>query len=256
MIRLVSWNVNGLRAIDRKGNFQDVFALEPDVLCLQEIKSSPDQLPDHVLNVPGYHAFFNPSRAKKGYSGTAIYTKVAPVTVEPGLGVERFDVEGRTQIADFGSFLLYNIYYPNGKASAERLQFKLDFYETFHAHILDQVKQGRSVVVCGDVNTAHQEIDLARPKENAQVSGFLPVEREFLDRFISSGFLDTFRLFESGSGYYTWWDYVTKARDRNVGWRIDYFYVNQEFKDRVIRSTIHNDVFGSDHCPISIDLDL
>ena len=256
MIRLVSWNVNGLRAIERKGNFEEVFSLNSDVLCLQEIKSSPDQLPDNLLNIPGYHAFFNPSKARKGYSGTAIYSRLEPLSVIAGLGEERFDVEGRTQIADFGSFVLYNIYYPNGKASGERLQFKLDFYEYFHQHVLEAVNQGKSIVICGDVNTAHKEIDLARPKENAAVSGFLPVEREFLTRFLDSGFVDTFRLFEKEGGHYTWWDYVTRARERNVGWRIDYFYVNQALQDKVLRSDIHSEIQGSDHCPISIDLDL
>lgn len=236
----------------RKDNLKDVFALDPDVLCLQEIKAMPEQLPEDVRSIDGYHAVFNPAE-RKGYSGTAIYSK-RQVPVSSGLGLPHFDVEGRVQVADFDDFLLYNIYYPNGKASDLRLQYKMDFYESFYEHVLLAVDSGRDVVICGDVNTAHKPIDLARPRENEKVSGFLPIERAFLDRFLEAGFVDTFRLFNDAGEHYTWWDMITRARERNVGWRIDYFFVNERLAPKVIEAAIHPDIMGSDHCPISLTL--
>lgn len=254
-MKLVSWNVNGLRAVARKDNLKDVFALDPDVLCLQEIKAMPEQLSEDVRLVPGYFADFNPALTRKGYSGTAIYSKL-DVPVVRGIGLPHFDDEGRIQIADYGHFLLYNIYYPNGKAREERLNYKMAFYDAFLTHVTGQIAAGRHVVICGDVNTAHQPIDLARPKENETVSGFLPIERAFLDRFIGCGFLDTFRMFTTEGEHYTWWDMVTRARERNVGWRIDYFFVDAGLADRVTDASIHPDIMGSDHCPISLTLAL
>ncbi|HHT44496.1 MAG TPA: exodeoxyribonuclease III [Fastidiosipila sp.] len=251
-MRLVSWNVNGLRAVARKDNLKDAFALDPDVLCLQEIKAMPEQLPADVRSIDGYHAAFNPAE-RKGYSGTAIYSK-RQVPVSSGLGLPHFDIEGRVQVADFDDFLLYNIYYPNGKASDLRLQYKLDFYESFYEHVLMAVDSGRDVVICGDVNTAHKPIDLARPRENEKVSGFLPIERAFLDRFLEAGFVDTFRMFNDAGEHYTWWDMITRARERNVGWRIDYFFVNKRLAPKVIEAAIHPDIMGSDHCPVSLTL--
>lgn len=253
-MKLVSWNVNGLRAVARKDNLKDAFALNPDVLCLQEIKAMPEQLPEAVRSIDGYHAAFNPAE-RKGYSGTAIYSK-REVPVVRGLGFAHFDLEGRVQIADFSDFLLYNIYYPNGKASDIRLQYKMDFYEAFYEHVLRAVDSGRDVVICGDVNTAHLPIDLARPKENEKVSGFLPIERAFLDRFLAAGFVDTFRLFNDAGENYTWWDMITRARERNVGWRIDYFFVNKRLAPKVVEAAIHPDIMGSDHCPVSLTLAL
>lgn len=251
-MKLVSWNVNGLRAVARKDNLKDAFALNPDVLCLQEIKAMPEQLPPEVREIEGYYAAFNPAE-RKGYSGTAIYSK-RHVPVSNGLGFPHFDTEGRVQVADFDHFLLYNIYYPNGKASEIRLQYKLNFYEAFLEHVTSAVERGRDVIICGDVNTAHTPIDLARPKENERVSGFLPVERAFLDKFIAAGFVDTFRMFTDAGEHYTWWDMVTRARTRNVGWRIDYFFVNERLKSKVTAASIHPDIMGSDHCPVSLTL--
>jgi exodeoxyribonuclease-3 len=253
--RIISWNVNGLRAIEKKGFLDFLTREQADICCLQEIKASADQIPLSLLNVPGYQ-FYLHSAERRGYSGTALYTRREPIAVSNGLGQPDFDREGRVQIADFGNFLLYNIYYPNGRSSPERLKFKLDFYEAFHCHALTNLRAGRSIIVCGDFNTAHQEIDLARPRENATVSGFLPEERAFLDRFIASGFVDTFRLFEPGGGFYSWWDLKSRARERNVGWRLDYFFVSEDLVPRLQGASLLMDQMGSDHCPAVLDIDI
>lgn len=252
-IQLLSWNVNGIRAIQKKG-FLDWFKKEkPDMLCLQETKAHPDQLDDVLKNVDGYESYFS-SAEKKGYSGVVTYTKLKPKNVQQGIGVKKFDSEGRFIITEFDEITLFNIYFPNGKASAERLQYKMEFYETFLKHCKKLLKEGKKIVVCGDVNTAHKEIDLARPKENSQTSGFLPQEREWIDKFLAAGFVDTFRIFNQEPENYTWWDMVTRARERNVGWRIDYFYISDNLKDKITSASIHQDVMGSDHCPISIEI--
>jgi exodeoxyribonuclease III len=253
-MKILCWNVNGIRAIHKKGFVEWIHKANPDILCLNETKASPEQLPDELLNIPGYTSYFSSSTLKKGYSGVAIYTKEKPLHVFHGYGEPRFDDEGRIIIAEYKNFTLINNYYPNGKASPERLQYKLDFYEAFLAYANGLKKKGKNVVVCGDFNTAHKEIDLARPKENSKVSGFLPVEREWLDKLTANGYVDTFRLFNQEGGNYTWWDMVTRARERNVGWRIDYFFVNEEFKKKVKNGFILSDVMGSDHCPLGIEL--
>lgn len=247
-MRLISWNVNGLRAVEKKGFHDFIDQEQPDILCLQEIKAFAGQLPPTLREKPGYELYIN-SAERPGYSGTAVYTRRSPLSVTNGFGDPVFDREGRTQILDFGTFVLYNIYYPNGTANGDRLQYKLNFYEVFHAHAQAQIARGRAVVVCGDFNTAHQEIDLARPKENAAVSGFLPEERAFLDRLVASGFIDTFRLFETGSGHYSWWDLKSRARDRNIGWRLDYFFVSEQLKGQVEQAYLLPGQMGSDHCP-------
>ncbi len=221
-MRMLSWNVNGLRAVLGKGFVEWLKKEQPDVLCLQETKLAAGQIPESLTQLRGYQIFFAAGE-RPGYSGVALFTRRVPLSVRPGFGVERFDVEGRTQVADYGDFVLYNVYFPNGKASPERLRFKMEFYEAFLHHVKGVRAAGRQMVVCGDVNTAHKEIDLARPKENEKVSGFLPEEREWIDRFLAAGFVDTFRLFTSEGGHYSWWDYKSRARERNVGWRIDYF---------------------------------
>jgi exodeoxyribonuclease-3 len=252
-LRLLSWNVNGLRAAHKKGFLEWLARERPDILCVQETKAAPAQLPAELKEVAGYRAYFATAE-RKGYSGVALYTKFEPKDVKIGLGIKRFDVEGRLQVADFGDFLLYNIYFPNGKASAERLRYKMAFYRAFLKHV-DRLKaEGRNVVICGDVNTAHKEIDLARPKENEKVSGFLPQERAWIDEFIARGFVDTFRLFNREPGQYTWWDLKTRARERNVGWRIDYFFVSDNLKKDVRAAYILAEVMGSDHCPIGLDV--
>lgn len=250
--KLVSWNVNGLRAIARKG-FLDILAeINPDVMCLQEIKAEKDQLPKKIQQINGYYSFFNSSRTKKGYSGTAIYSKEEPISISNGLGDEYFDCEGRIQFVEFKDFYLYNIYYPNGQSGQDRIDYKLEFYNYFLEHAKQMMAQEKSIVVCGDVNTAHHEIDLARPKANEDNSGFLPEERAWLDKFVESGLIDTFRIFNQEPENYTWWDYKTKERERNVGWRIDYFYISPDLRPNLLDAAILYQYYGSDHCPISI----
>ena len=252
-IKMLSWNINGVRAIFKKGFLDWFLDTRPDILCLQETKANEDQIPEPLKTVDGYTPYFVAAE-KKGYSGVGLYTREKPETVKTGLGIERFDSEGRTLIADFGDFILYNIYFPNGKASPERLSYKMDFYEHLLAQLETLLDEGRRIIVCGDVNTAHTELDIARPKENESVSGFLPEERAWIDRLLSAGFLDTFRKFEKDGNHYTWWDYKTRARERNVGWRIDYFFISQNLSERLASAFIMNDVPGSDHCPIGIEI--
>jgi exodeoxyribonuclease III len=253
-IKLLSWNINGLRAVHRKGLLLPVFDLAPDILCLQETKAAEDQVPPDLLQLAGYRAYFSAAE-RKGYSGVGVFSRIEPVEVRRGIGIPELDCEGRFLIVDYGRFLLFNVYFPNGGASEERLRYKLEFYRSFLGHIESERRRGRSVVVCGDVNTAHREIDLARPKENQRVSGFLPEERAWIDELLDRGYLDTFRLFNAGPGHYTWWDNKTRARERNVGWRIDSFYVSEDLRDNVHAACIYPDIPGSDHCPIGLELE-
>lgn len=250
---IISWNVNGLRAMHRKGFLKWFLDYKPDILCLQEIKATEDQLPRKLRSIDGYHSYFN-SAERKGYSGVALYSKIKPKNIEFGFGIEEFDSEGRVQVADYNDFILLNIYFPNGKMSDDRLKYKLDFYDAFLDYVNNLRDQGKNLIICGDLNTAHKEIDLARPKENSNISGFLPVERDWIDKFLENGYVDTFRMFNQDPGNYTWWSYRTRARERNVGWRLDYFFVNQEFKNNIKDSYILSDVMGSDHCPIVLEL--
>lgn len=255
-LKLLSWNVNGIRAVQKKGFIEWLLKENPDMLCVQETKAHPEQLSEELLNINGYKSFFSSSIVKKGYSGVAVYSKQEPIKVEHGFGIPKFDDEGRIIVAEYKNFMLINIYYPNGKASAERLQYKMDFYDAFLDYSNKLVKKGKKLVICGDVNTAHKEIDLARPKENEKTSGFLPIEREWMDKFFSNGYHDTFRMFSSEPEQYSWWDMVTRARERNVGWRIDYFFVSYNFKQNVKNAFILEDVMGSDHCPVGIDIEI
>ena len=253
-MRLISWNVNGIRAVHKKGLFLSWIEEEqPDVLCLQETKAHESQLPEALTKVEGYSSWFS-TPERKGYSGVALYTKEEPRSVSFGLGVERFDNEGRTVVADFDDFVLLGIYFPNGKRSAERLRYKMEFYDAFLDYVENLRKEGRSVVVCGDVNTAHKEIDLARPKENEKISGFLPEERAWMDKFFERGYVDTFRQFHQEPGNYSWWDTMTRARERNVGWRIDYFFTDADLASSLTDGFILPDVMGSDHCPVGIEI--
>ncbi|MBN2047166.1 MAG: exodeoxyribonuclease III [Anaerolineaceae bacterium] len=255
-LKLLSWNVNGIRAVARKGALEEFTQLGADILCVQETKAQLEQLDESITALNGYTSYFSDAQ-RKGYSGTAIYTLKAPEKVETGIGIERFDNEGRTVIADYGDFVLLNHYYPNGKQSNERLQYKMDFYDAVMDYTDKLVASGRNVIICGDVNTAHQPIDLARPAENEKVSGFLPEERAWIDEFLSHGYVDTFRMFHPDEPeQYSWWSLQTRARERNVGWRIDYFFVNEGFKDRVKDAFIMMDFEGSDHCPIGIEIEL
>lgn len=255
-MRIISWNVNGLRAVGRNGHWQSVWNLKPDVLCLQEVKAEPEQLDQEMLTVPGFTALFNPSRARRGYSGVATYTNREPLATAFGIGDEHFDREGRVLTTHFEDFILLNVYFPNGGRGPDRLRFKLDFYDAFLEHIEALREQyGKPVVFCGDVNTAHEEIDLARPKENEKNTGFLPEEREWIDAVVAHGYVDVYRHDNPDrTGAYTYWDIKSRARDRNVGWRIDYFFAAQELMPRIANPRIHTEVFGSDHCPLSIEI--
>jgi exodeoxyribonuclease-3 len=254
-MRIVSWNVNGIRAILKKGLLDFIDEDGMDILCIQETKAHPEQLTKKVLDFGDYHKYFS-SAEKKGYSGVTTWTLREPDEVEYGLGIDQFDSEGRTLITHFGNVALFNIYFPNGKKNAERLRYKMDFYDAFQKKAEEYRKAGKHIVVCGDVNTAHEEIDLARPKENEMISGFLPMERKWIDGFVAAGYIDTFREFYKDGDNYSWWDYKTRARERNIGWRIDYFYIDEDLRERLKDAFILKDVMGSDHCPIGIELDI
>ncbi len=253
-MKIISWNVNGIRSAAKKGLIDWINTGQPDVLCLQETKASPMQLEKAILEIPGYSSWFS-SAEKKGYSGVALYTKKDPVTVGFGMGIPRFDSEGRMIIAEYDDFFIFNVYFPNGKQSEERLDYKMEFYDAFLETMKRYMSTGKGLVVCGDVNTAHTEIDLARPRENEKVSGFLPMERAWIDKFLAAGFVDTFRMFDTSGGNYTWWDIKSGARARNVGWRIDYFFSDKAFSSKIKSAFILHDVMGSDHCPIGIEID-
>ena len=253
-MKIISWNTNGLRATLRDNLFLPLFEREqPDILCLQETKAEPGQLPDEAKNIPGYESYFASSQVKKGYSGVAVYTKEKPLKVEY-LGIPRFDEQGRTLVLYFKDFVLINCYFPNGGGAPEKLQYKMDFYDAF-LELANKISKKVPVLVCGDVNVAHEEIDLARPKENQNHVGFLPQERAWMDEFLASGFVDTFRHFyPTKEEAYTYWDQYTHARDRNVGWRIDYFLASTKLMPKVKSTKILSDWYGSDHCPILLEL--
>lgn len=253
-MKLVSWNVNGLRAAWKKGFAEFASAEGPDVLCLQETKIQPDQLTDEMKGLLDYRAHWSFAE-KKGYSGVVTYSRPAPLAVATAGGTPALNAEGRIVHTEFPDFHLFNVYFPNGGMGPERLAHKLTFYDDFLALCERLRRGGKGIVVCGDVNTAHTEIDLARPKENEKTSGFMPVERDWVSKFIAHGYHDTFRLFVTEPGHYTWWDLKSGARARNVGWRIDYFFVSDELRRRVRAATILPHVQGSDHCPITLVLD-
>ena len=250
-MRILCWNVNGIRAAQKKGFLEFIARENPDVMCLQETKAQREQLGPELLDIAGYQSHFV-SAEKKGYSGVAIYSKQLPVSVTAGCGATRFDCEGRVISADYGDFILYNIYFPNGGRGPERVRYKLDFYD----HLLEQWQDlradGRELVICGDYNTAHKEIDVAKPKEWSRVSGFLPEERAWLDKITDMGYVDIFRTYNQEPEQYTYWDQISKSRDRNVGWRIDFFMVTEGFVPRIRNATILPDILGSDHCPIEL----
>ncbi|MFO8009480.1 MAG: exodeoxyribonuclease III [Dehalococcoidia bacterium] len=254
-IKILSWNVNGIRAAKEKGFLELLKQRSPDILCPQETKAHLDQLKPDLLQPEGYITYWNyPER--KGYSGVALFTREEPLRVQYDITEMEMDLEGRVIVADYVDFLLFNIYFPNGKKDSFRLQYKMAFYEAFLQYADSLKNQGRKLVICGDVNTAHKEIDLARPKENEMISGFLPLEREWIDKLVSHGYVDTFRYFNTEPGQYTWWDYKSKARERNVGWRIDYFFISENLLPALKDAFIMPEVIGSDHCPIGITLAL
>ncbi len=255
-MKILSWNVNGIRAAQKKGFIEWVKKESPDILCIQETKAEPGQLAAELLHIEGYTSYFSSSKLKKGYSGVAIYTKVIPEKVLHGYDIPKFDDEGRIIIAKYKDFTLINNYYPNGKAREDRLQYKMEFYDAFLDYVNKLKKRGEKLLICGDFNTAHKEIDLARPKDNEDVSGFLPMEREWMDKFISHGYLDTFRMFNAEGENYTWWHQVTFSRERNVGWRIDYFFASENFANKIANAFIMPDVMGSDHCPVGVEVQI
>lgn len=252
-MKLYSWNVNGIRAVAQKGFTDWVEAAQPDILCLQEVKASEDQISEDIKSIPGYLSFFHAAE-RKGYSGTAVYYKKEPLSITTGLSEDRFNHEGRTIIMEYPEFTLFNIYFPNGQKDDERLQFKMDFYDCFLKDANALVAQGKKVIICGDVNTAHTEMDLKNPKSNAKRSGFLPMEREWLDHFFENGYVDTYRHLHPDTVEYSWWSYRFNARANNAGWRIDYFFVSDNAIDMVKDAAIHTEVTGSDHCPVSIEI--
>jgi exodeoxyribonuclease-3 len=252
---MISWNINGIRAGFKKGLEDFIYKEEADIYCFQETKARPEQILPEFKQIKGYNSYFS-SPVKKGYSGVAVYSKSDPMDVNYGTGVSRFDEEGRVIVLDTENFLLLNIYFPNGGASQARLDYKMDFYKHFLKFINGLRDEGKKIIFCGDVNTAHKEIDLARPKANENNTGFLPQERAWIDRVIKSGYLDTFRLFNKEGGHYSWWDYKTRARERNVGWRLDYFFAADELKNNLMNSYILNNVMGSDHCPVVLELEI
>jgi exodeoxyribonuclease-3 len=252
-IKLLCWNVNGIRAVKGKGFLDWLHQELPDIISLQETKAHPEQIDKDLQEPEGYHTYWNyPER--KGYSGVAVFTRIEPLSVRYDLGDTGLDLEGRVIIAEYPEFTLFNIYFPNGKKDESRLKYKMDFYEVF-LQFADNLKDaGKKLVICGDLNTAHTEIDLARPKENATVSGFLPQERAWIDKFVAHGYADTFRHFNKEPNHYTWWDLKSGARGRNVGWRIDYFFVSENLLPSVTGAFIMPEVIGSDHCPVGITL--
>ena len=259
-MKLISWNVNGIRAWYKKGALDELLKQSPDIFCLQETKAHPNQLPPELLNLDGYNAYFDHSKIKKGYSGVAIYTKIKPDKIKYGMGIEKFDQEGRLLELHFKNFagkkdvVLFNIYFPNGGGGPERLSYKLEFYETFISYIEKLRKAGKSIIFCGDVNTAHNEIDLARPKANENNTGFLRIERDWIDEVVENGYVDTFRQLNPEKVQYSWWDMKTFARDRNIGWRIDYFFTSPDLISSIKSTKILDSVFGSDHCPVVLEL--
>lgn len=252
MTSIISWNVNGIRAVEKKGFVEWLKTENPDILCVQETKARPEQLTENLRTIEGYHAYFS-SAKKPGYSGTAIYTRRPPDTVTK-LNIPEFDDEGRVTIAHFGDLLVISAYFPNSQEAGARLPYKLAFCEALLAYCDANVKAGKNIVLCGDYNIAHKPIDLANPKANEHNPGYLPEERAFFTRFLEHGYLDTFRLFCAEPDHYTWWSYRFHAREKNIGWRIDYACVNEALKNQIHSSEILNTVYGSDHCPIKLVL--
>ncbi|MBU0750494.1 exodeoxyribonuclease III [Patescibacteria group bacterium] len=252
-MKIVSWNTNGIRATVKNGFWQEFLsAVKPDVICLQEVKADPDQIPEEVLN-SGYSSFFSPSTTKKGYSGVSLHSREEPLSVLYGLGVKEFDEEGRLIAAEYSDFWVVNTYIPNGGRPG-RLEYKMRYYDAFLA-FCEHLREKKPVIFCGDLNVAHEDIDVAKPEEWSSITGFLPEERAWLDEAINIGYVDIWRQMNPNrKETYSYWDNFRNARAQNKGWRIDYFFVSSEISTRVKKAEIHTAVFGSDHCPISISI--
>ena len=249
----LSWNVNGLRAVEKKGFKDWLIKTSPDIIGIQETKAWPEQLSENIKNIEGYFSYFTQPQ-RKGYSGVGVYTKTKPITVNYGFGIEEFDCEGRLICLEYPQFYFITVYFPNGGQGPHRVDYKLRFYAEF-LKMCQELAKKKYVITCGDVNTAHKEIDLEHPKENQNTTGFMPCERAWLDKFFSQGLVDTFRMFNSQGKQYTWWDYKTAARSRNVGWRLDYFMVDEKSAKLIKNAYILSDVMGSDHAPVGIDIE-
>lgn len=257
-LKISSWNVAGIRACEKKGFHDWVSQSNPDIICLQETKALPEQLSEELVNPKKYDATYAPAQ-RKGYSGVATWVKNG-IDYEhtEGLGIEEFDCEGRTLITEFEDFILFNCYFPNGKRDHSRVPYKLDYSREVASQALKLKKKSKKeIIITGDYNTAHHEIDLANPKTNKNTTGFLPIEREWMDEFSQQGFTDLFRHFTPDeNGHYTWWTYRSNCRERNIGWRIDYFWGSNDIISKVKSCTISSDVLGSDHCPINLKIQL
>ncbi len=255
MKTVISWNVNGIRAVEKKGFIDWVKETSPDVLAIQETKAQPEQLSEELLNIEGYSSHFM-SAQKKGYSGTAIFSKEEPTSVEP-LGVDEYDAEGRTIIVHYNDFSVINCYFPNSQKEGARIDYKTGFNNAILDKCNELVAAGKNVVLCGDYNVAHEEIDLKNPKTNHKNPGFLPAEREWMTKFLAAGYADIFRdQHPDEPDHYSWWSYRFGARERNIGWRIDYLCVNSSFVESCGDASIMHDVMGSDHCPVKLELNV
>lgn len=255
-MNIISWNVNGIRAIEKKGAFAELLNKDADIICLQETKAHKEQLSGNLIVPSGYKSFFHSATSRKGYSGVAVYVKENIICKEVILKESFFknDLEGRIIVLGFDTFFLINCYFPNGGGESHRLVYKLEFFDAF-TKLITKLQKDKPVIFCGDVNIAHAEVDLARPKDNIKSIGFLPEEREKIDIFIQNNFVDVHRnKFPDTKDVYTWWDMKTRSRERNVGWRIDYFFVSKPLLSKVKNITTHTDFLGSDHCPIEIQL--
>ncbi len=255
-MNITTWNVNGLRAALGKGAWDWVLKASPDVLCLQEIKSRPDQIPENYLaQFSPHHVFWNPA-TRPGYSGVATFTTTEPLSIDYGIGLDMFDLEGRVIRTRFPGFILFNVYFPSGQRGMDRVGYKLEFY----SHLLDICDQlhasGEKLILCGDFNTAHNEIDLRHPKANKNTSGFLPEERAWIDKYLSHGLVDIYRQLYPDKVEYTWWTYILNARKNNVGWRLDYFMVSEALVPFIKDVVINTNVLGSDHCPVTLSINL
>ncbi len=249
----VSYNVNGIRAAMRKDLILWIKELNPDVLCFQELKAQEDQIPIEAFENLGYHSYWHPAE-KKGYSGVAILSKIKPDVVHKGMSIPKYDSEGRFIRADFGDTTLINTYHPSGTSGKVRLDFKLDWYKDFTSYISDLKQERKKIIICGDFNVAHKEIDIHDPIGNANVSGFLPEERNWMDQFLKTGFIDAFRMINADPGRYSWWSYRTRARASNKGWRIDYFVVTENLKNQIQNADILDHAVHSDHCPVVLEM--
>jgi len=254
MKKIITYNVNGIRAAMTKGWLDWVKVVDPDIICLQELKAQPDQLPIVQFKEAGYNCYCE-TAVKKGYSGVAILTKQIPDKVVNGIGNQIYDSEGRFIRADYGDVSVVSVYHPSGSSGSERQGFKMIWLADFHRYINELRKERPNLIIAGDYNICHKPIDIHDPIRNARSSGFLPEEREWIGGFIDNGFVDAFRAFNSEPHQYTWWDFRTRARERNLGWRIDYFMVSKSIEDRMKRSVILSDAVHSDHCPVLLEID-